>query len=195
MMAVMAGTDWVSSYIDANRLLYGGIGLLTKDTICKPAFYAFSFLQHMKGPFLAKGDCFLMTGKGSDELYILCFHFSPPRLEAAACSDDIDLDSVWQVRYEDERKLILDLTLKNLGRPGEYTIKKRLLNSQSGSILDEWKKLGFETRLNRDDVKYLQAISVPRIEMERMQTSARAELALRITLQPQEVVLLHIYRK
>ena len=47
MMAVMGGTDWVSNYIDTNKVLNGGVGILTKDTIGKPAFYAFAFLEHM----------------------------------------------------------------------------------------------------------------------------------------------------
>ena len=77
---------------------------------------------------------------------------------------------------------------------GEYTIKKRSLNKHSGSILDEWGRLGYETKLNREDVKYLQAISVPRIEMERMATDAYRNLEIRIDLEPQEVALLHIYK-
>ncbi len=40
MMVSMAGTDWVSNYIDTNKLLNGGVGLLTKDRIGNPAFYA-----------------------------------------------------------------------------------------------------------------------------------------------------------
>ena len=52
MTAVMGGTDWVSSYIDTNKVLNGGVGLLTKDTIGKPAFYAFAFLEHMGTQFL-----------------------------------------------------------------------------------------------------------------------------------------------
>ena len=39
MTAVMGGTDWVSNYIDTNKVLNGGVGILTKDTIGKPAFY------------------------------------------------------------------------------------------------------------------------------------------------------------
>ena len=64
--------------------------------------------------------------------------------------------------------------LRGMAEKGEYTVKKRSLNKQSGSVLDEWGRLGYETKLNREDVKYLQAISVPRIEMERVATDARS---------------------
>ena len=195
LMTIMAGTDWVSSYIDTNKILNGGIGLLTKDTICKPAFYAFSFFRHMKGQFLSRGDNYLLTAKGHDELFLLCFHFSLPRPEHAADFDDVDLAGLWNMHFEDERILKLSFCIKAMAVPGEYVIKKRLLNAQSGSVLDEWKKLGFETRLNREDVKYLQSISVPRIEMERVHTGPQTELKFEISLQPQEVMLLHIYRQ
>ena len=81
-----------------------------------------------------------------------------------------------------------------MAEKGEYTVKKRSLNKQSGSVLDEWGRLGYETKLNREDVKYLQAISVPRIEMERVATDAYRDLEIKIKLEPQEVVLLHIYK-
>ncbi len=194
MMVVMGGTDWVSSHIDTNKVLNGGIGLLTKDTIPKPAFYAFSFLEHMGSQFLAKGDHYLLTKKGNGDLYLLCFNFcwfQPNRTEN---NDEIGLDRIRQIRFDDERKLEMEFILKGMPEKGEYTIKKRSLNRQSGSVLDEWGRLGYETKLNRDDVKYLQAISVPRIEMERVATDAQRNMALKVKLDPQEVVLLHIYK-
>ena len=40
LLCVMTGTDWVSSYLDSGAVVHGGIGLLTKDTIRKPAYFA-----------------------------------------------------------------------------------------------------------------------------------------------------------
>ena len=54
--------------------------------------------------------------------------------------------------------------IRGMREIGELAIKMRSLNKQSGSVLDEWGRLGYESKLNREDVKYLQAISVPRIE-------------------------------
>ncbi len=195
MMAVMAGTDWVSSYFDTNRILNGGIGLLTKDTIRKPAFYALFFLGHMGTQVLSKGENYLLTRKGNGDLYLLCHHFSWFRPNVLTDYEEVDLDRLHQIQYEDGRKLELKFSLQNLSEKGEYIVKKRSLNRQSGSILDEWGKLGYETRLNRDDVKYLQAISVPGIEMQRVSASQDGILELALELEPQEVVLLHIYAR
>lgn len=194
MTAVMGGTDWVSSYIDTNKVLNGGVGLLTKDTIAKPAFYAFSFLEHMGTQYLSRGDHYLLTKKGNGDLYLLCYNFCWFQQNGIMNNDEVDLDRIRQIRYDDERKLEMTFTLRGMSEKGEYTIKKRSLNKQSGSVLDEWERLGYETKLNREDVKYLQAISVPRIEMERVATDAFRNLSIKVKLQPQEVVLLHIYK-
>ena len=194
MMSVMAGSDWGSSHIDTNRILNGGIGLLTKDMIAKPAFYALSFLEHMGTHYLSRGDHYLLTKKGRNDYYLLCHNFSWFRQDAVTDSERVDLDKIRMIRYEDERILELKMIIKCLSDPGEYTVKKRFLNKHSGSVLDEWGKLGFEARLNRDDVKYLQAISVPRIEMERIMTTPSGNLEIELKLQPGNVVLLHIYK-
>lgn len=194
MTAVMGGTDWVSSYIDTNKVLNGGVGLLTKDTIAKPAFYAFAFLEHMGTQFLSKGDHYLLTKKGNGDLYLLCYNFRWFQQNGLVNGDEVDLDRIRQIRYDDERKLEMKFLFRGMTERGEYTIKKRSLNKQSGSVLDEWGRLGYETKLNREDVKYLQAISVPRIEMERVATDAYRGLEVKVKLEPQEVVLLHIYK-
>ena len=194
MTSVMGGTDWVSSYIDTNKVLNGGVGLLTKDTIAKPAFYALTFLEHMGTQFLSKGDHYLLTKKGNGDLYILCYNFRWFQQNGYENGDEVDLDRIRQIRYDDERKLEMKFLLRGMAEKGEYTVKKRSLNKQSGSVLDEWGRLGYETKLNRADVKYLQAISVPRIEMERVATDTYRDLEIKVKLEPQEVVLLHIYK-
>ena len=194
MTSVMGGTDWVSSYIDTNKVLNGGVGLLTKDTIAKPAFYALTFLEHMGTQFLSKGDHYLLTKKGNGDLYILCYNFRWFQQNGYENGAEVDLDRIRQIRYDDERKLEMKFLLRGMAEKGEYTVKKRSLNKQSGSVLDEWGRLGYETKLNREDVKYLQAISVPRIEMERVATDTYRDLEIKVKLEPQEVVLLHIYK-
>ena len=191
MMAVMGGTDWVSSYYDTNKVLNGGVGLLTKDTIGKPAFYAFAFLEHMGNQFLSKGDHYLLTKNGNGDMYLLVYHFCWFQQNRFMSDDEVDLG---HIRYKDERKLEIKFLLRGMTERGEYAVKKRSLNKQSGSILDEWSRLGYETKLNREDVKYLRAISVPRIEMERVVTNAFRDLEIEVELEPQEVVLLHIYK-
>lgn len=56
MIAYITGTDRESEYFDTGDILHGGMGLITKDGIMKPAGYAFSFLNELHGRCLSRGD-------------------------------------------------------------------------------------------------------------------------------------------
>ena len=75
MIGIMSGTDWVSSYMDATGIANGGIGLLTRDTIRKPAYYAFEFLNHLGENVLSKGENYILTKCHNGDLYILCYYY------------------------------------------------------------------------------------------------------------------------
>ena len=98
-----------------------------------------------------------------------------------------------KIRFEDEKTLKITLMLQHMEAAGEYAIKNRRLNARS--ILDTWRRFGFESELNREDVKYLQAVSIPEIEMQRETADRNGTLEVTAELEPQEVVLMHIYRR
>ena len=108
-------------------------------------------------------------------------------------TDSMDLEAFRKVRYEEERVLELHISLKNCPRQGELTVKKRIMDPENGSVLDGWSRFGYEAKLNRNDIKYLQAVSVPGIVMGKVMTDEKGDLELIIRLKPQEVALLHIY--
>ncbi len=115
----------------------------------------------MGSQFLAKGKRYLITKKENGDLYILCHNFSDLRKSAFTSGESVDLGKVRQVSYEDEQILGFDFLLQKVQKEGEYSVKKRFLSNNSGSVLDEWGKLGYEAKMSREDIKYLQAISVP----------------------------------
>lgn len=193
LTAVMAGTDWVSSYMDTRGILNGGVGLLSRDTIRKPAFFAIDFLNQLGPQFLSSGKRYIATGKENGHLYILCFYFSWFERSREMAGDDIDLQKVLQMSFTDEEPMQLKVNLKGLKPGKKYSIKKRSLSRKSGSILDEWGKFGFDTKLSRSDIQYLRAISEPEIELKRKWTDSDGSLTTDVQLEPLEVVLLHIY--
>ncbi|MCI1655333.1 MAG: helix-turn-helix domain-containing protein [Lachnospiraceae bacterium] len=195
MMCVMSGTDWVSSYFDTSKVVNGGVGLLTKDTIRKPAFFALAFLNSMGSQYRARGSNYIVTSKENGDLYILFHHFSWFRQGSPLQNEEVDLEQVQKIRFEDEKTLKITLMLQHMEAAGEYAIKNRRLNARSGSILDTWRRFGFESELNREDVKYLQAVSIPEIEMQRETADRNGTLEVTAELEPQEVVLMHIYRR
>ena len=194
MLGIMGGTDWVSSYMDTVGIANGGIGLLTKDTIRKPAYFAVDFLNQLGDYLLDKGDNYIATRKENGDIYILCFYYSWFRRSYFLQEEDVDLRKCNSMVFEDEQPITVELRVDNLSEVGEYYIKKRTLNRQNGSILTEWGKFQYDTRLTRQDVKYLQGISFPTLSQSKAKvTSKDLALDIQVTIEPHEISLIHIF--
>lgn len=194
MLGIMAGTDWVSSHMDTVGIVNGGIGLLTKDTIRKPAYFAVDFLNQLGDYILDKGSHYIATRKENGDIYILCFYYSWFRRSYFLQEEDVDLRKCSSMIFEDEKPVYLDFHLENLKESGEYYLKKRTLNRQNGSILNEWGKFQYDIRLTRQDVKYLQGISFPTLSQSKKKVvSGDNTLDMKIALEPHEVSLIHIF--
>ena len=194
MLGIMGGTDWVSSHMDTVGIANGGIGLLTKDTIRKPAYFAIDFLNQLGDYLLDKGDNYIATRKENGDIYILCFYYSWFRRSYFLQEEDVDLRKCNSMVFEDEQPITVEFRVDNLSEVGEYYIKKRTLNRQNGSILTEWGKFQYDTRLTRQDVKYLQGISFPTLSQSKAKvTSKDLALNVQVTIEPHEISLIHIF--
>lgn len=194
MIGIMGGTDWVSSHMDTVGIVNGGIGLLTKDTIRKPAYFAVDFLNQLGEYLLDKGDNYIVTRKENGDIYILCFYYSWFRRSYFLQEEDVDLRKYNSMIFEDENLVHLDFHFEHLKESGEYYVKKRTLNQHNGSILNEWGKFQYDIRLTRQDVKYLQAISFPTLSQSKKEVTNRNHtLDINVVLEPHEISLIHIF--
>ena len=195
LFAVMTASDWVSYYYDTQGLASGSIGLLTRDTIRKPAFYALEFLNRLGEDLISRGDHHIATRSRSGSLYVLCFHYLPlpealrGRPEAMAEAADAEKE------FLEEGCLALTLRFSHPGERGIWWIKKRSLRIGTGNLLSEWERFGYSENMNADDIRYLQERCIPEISMERCIVGDADELTAEVYLTPQEIALLHIYRE
>lgn len=194
MLGIMGGTDWVSSHMDTVGIVNGGIGLLTKDTIRKPAYFAVDFLNQLGDYLLAKGENYIATRKENGDIYILCYYYSWFKRSYFLEEEDVDLRKYHSLVFEEEEPLHLNIRLENLKESGEYYLKKRTLNRRHGSILNEWEEFQYDVRLTRQDVKYLQGISFPTLSQSRkVVTKGNHTLDMKVTMEPHEISLIHIF--
>ncbi len=194
MLGIMSGTDLVSSHIDSVGIINGGIGLLTKDTIRKPAYFAVDFLNQLGDQILDKGEHYIITRKSSTDIYILCYYYSWFKRNYVLQEDLIDLNRYNSMVFEDENPIYLNFRLDNLEESGEYYIKKRTMNRSSGSILNEWGNFQYDNRLTIQDVKYLQGISIPTLtQSKKIIAESYRTLEIKLEIQPQEITLIHIF--
>ena len=194
MIGIMSGTDWVSSHMDTVGIVNGGIGLLSKDTIRKPAYFAVDFLNQLGEYLLDKGENYIVTRKESGDIYILCFYYSWFKRSYFLQEEDVDLRKYNSMVFKDENPLHLNFHFENLKKSGDYYLKKRTLNRQNGSILNEWGKFKYDIRLTRQDVKYLQGISFPTLSQSKAKVlQGENVLDMKVVLEPHEVSLIHIF--
>lgn len=192
MACFWMGSDWISNYYDSGKIVNGGSGLLSKDGIKKPAFYAFLFLNRLGKYLISCGPNYIITSNRENSYYIVCYNFEWFNYKYYLTEEDAltvpDLNGM----LEKKEPIYLKLSLKQVTPDKKYVIKKHTVSSEYGSILDEWEKFQCEEELERSDVKYLRDICIPHLSMEK-RTSTSQGLLLETELKPNETAFLHIF--
>jgi len=73
-MGIFYASDLLNAYSDSNAVLSGSAGLLSRSGICKPAYYAYRFLDKLGRYMITRGDNFVVTEEHPGDLRILCFN-------------------------------------------------------------------------------------------------------------------------
>ena len=192
LTAVWMATDWMSNYFDTPGIANGGSGLLTKNTICKPAYFAIQFMNSLGDYLVEKGQGYIITRTEQGNFYILCYNYkwysSNYFMGNENLSDPGEIDDL----FENSDPLEIRIGINGMKADRTYAIKGRTLSSREGNILVEWKNFGFENHMTENDVKYIRQACYPRMHMERKKAE-NGRLAVDVVLNPHEVTLLHIF--
>ncbi len=135
-MAYWGSTDRIDEYFDFVSCLNGGSGLLSRDGIKKPAFYAMAFMSRLARNLLAKGDHYMITSTNHGS-------FS----------------------YFGKKELQLDICIQNM-KAGQYQMRKYYVNQDAGSVYDEWARMGYVENVDREEIEYLRFVSMSRMKSE-----------------------------
>ena len=190
MMGFWHATDAVDVFYDTKKLIFGGGGILTKDGIKKPSYYAFRFLYQLGGEVLKSGRNYIITRDASGR--IVCLFFNKREYSYSYYLKEETEHSDLSQLFQSEENVILELELTDMERNGEYLIKEEVVNSKSGSIQDEWKILGNQEELRKSEIQYLKNICIPRIYMKQF-ICTEGRLRFHVELEPHEMRLLHIF--
>lgn len=182
-------SDQVSEYFDSRTFLYGGLGLMTRGSIFKPATYAYEFLHQLDNFYLSKNKNYLVTTDMNDSYTIICHNkqeLSP--LYYTTDENDFDIKSMDQyfLNQEANYKFIIHDVVS-----GNYKLEIKSISPDHGSILDEWGKLNFYNNLSLSDIEYLKGTSIPRLSLTEIEAKNN-RIVLNINLQPNEFVLIKL---
>ena len=184
---------WVASdisgeYLDTDLLLQGGTGLISKNGIKKPAYYAFSFLEKLSENIIQKGTNYIMTRNGNNSFAMICHNYKHFNNSYLLNSEENISLSELENFYEDENEQLITFAISNF-QNGKYRVKSYILNEEHGSVLNEWIKLNTDNHLKTDEIDYLKGISIPKLEIEYVEVS-EGILNYSLKLLPHEVRLI-----
>ncbi|MDD3402469.1 MAG: helix-turn-helix domain-containing protein [Hespellia sp.] len=184
-------SDWHASFYDVKTPITGGTGLVTKDGLHKPAYYAFEFWSILGNRVLKKGENYIITACEDDSIAILAFNNSFFN-ETYKMKEENEIQ-VQDLPYlfREQQPLHLSLYMKNV-RDGKRKVTKYTVRESEGTILAEWKKMGFVETLNRAEIEYLEKICIPRMKNSWINTEDET-LNLDITLGENEFQLILIF--
>ncbi|MCF0228533.1 MAG: helix-turn-helix domain-containing protein [Parasporobacterium sp.] len=193
MVCFWVATDRLSLHYTPQGILHGGSGLLSKDGLPKPSFFALLFLNKLSSRCIGIGDDYVITENGSNGYYILCINHKnlneSYRYEEENAVNVLNVDQM----FDDNSEKVLKFMLHGLEENGEYIVKRHVVNQEHGSIMDEWKRLAFEPDMRKNDIDYLRSICGPRIHMGH-KTAEEGQMYLEADMKPHEIHLIHVYK-
>lgn len=191
MGAFWYGSDVNTSYFDTREILFGGAGLISKDALRKPAFFALYFMRRLGRYLMDSEDGCIATTNGNGSYELVLFNYKHFNYTYYLKNEDEILAEDTKRIFENEDCLEVKFTIKNIPK-GEYFYKTERVYPSHGNLLAQWLDLGNTQALSMTDFKYLKQICVPKVHIDKLQVSDNVLTAVQ-TLEPHEMCFIRIY--
>lgn len=193
-LPAMAGhwmfSDIYSDEKDTGTVLFGGCGVLSKDGISKPSYYAFEFYKKLYEDVIFSHDYMLVTRGNNGSFRILCHNFKRPNYNYYISEEDeISVKNLPGI-LDDREFLTLKIEISQLAK-GDWVIRRNRVNRQHGSVQDKWMALNMEPSLTVKELDYLEKASISEITITE-QSSDNGSLRFEVVLEPNEIQYIDI---
>ncbi len=166
MMGYWHASDICTEYYDSEGILYGDSGLMTQDSIKKPSYYAFHFLNFTQSKLLGKTENALLTTNGKGNYTIVCHNSKPLTYRYNLIEEqEITIEDMGKL-YEDHKDIELQFSIKNVEN-GNYLVRLFYINEENGSVQDTWKDMEYIRQLSSEEVYYLRQSAMPKVELHK----------------------------
>lgn len=186
-------TDRLVEYSDSTDMLFGGSGLITKDSIFKPSAFAFVFMNWLKSKVVGHGKNYIITVDDNNSMAILCHNQKKLNYSYYLTNEgDINKKELWKY-FENQDSLDINFELSGV-LDGDYKARYCRVNDDNGSILGLWKRLDFEKSLSKNDVRFCRRVCEPNLSISTIST-VDGVLKLQISLKANEFACITLKRK
>lgn len=164
-MAYWHALDLYSDYYDTNSILNGDSGLISRDGIRKPSFYAFYFINRLLPYVIYKDENAIVTTNKRGRYVINCHNFK--KLSSKYVFTEEDEIKIQELDYymEDMEPLERKFCISNV-KNGRYIVKVHYVNKENGSVQDLWKQMDYTKGLAKEELEYLKNSAIPSIKMK-----------------------------
>ena len=183
-------SDIYSDEKDTGTVLFGGCGVLSKDGIPKPSYYAFEFWHKLYDEVILRHENMIVTRGHKGAFRILCHNFKRPNYNYyIAEEDETSIKSLSGI-LDDREFLKLKMEVSHL-EEGTYMIRRNRVNRKCGSVQDKWMALNMEPSLTPKELDYLEKSSISEITLADQNTYGQS-LHIEILLEPNEIQFIDI---
>ena len=181
-----------AEYPDEYRFLSDGCGLLTRSGLKTPGWYAYKFLSGLLPEQIFRGIGSCVTGTKEDGMAILlynCKNYSEKfcRLYLSPRGAEYDNPSF----YQSWSAVTESMCVSGIPK-GKYRVFRHLVGDHYGCLATVLRQLGDIDPRDKHTAEYLAGQSLPWQHNDLIE--ADGEMELRVTLQPNEIMLLRIVR-
>ena len=173
ILAYWLGTDLYAEFTDTSKILFGGTGLLTRQSIYKPAWYAIQMLNRLGKYRLGRTENSIITKNSRPE-------------ETLKAQD-------YRVFFEDRDEKTLTFNFTDLPC-GTYRLSVRIINDEYGNAQKICAESDEQKDLTLSDIRFMQRRCMPHIMYEQYEVKEDNMMELKVSLEPDEVRLIHIRR-
>lgn len=167
MMGYWHGSDLHTEFYDTDGILYGDNGLLTRDGIKKPSFYAFHFMHFAQSRMLGKTENALLTTNGRGTYSIVCHNCKQFNYRYAMKEEkDIRIEEIDEL-YEDLDAVHLNFEIHHVEN-GNYLMRVFYVNKDNGSVQNTWKDMEYLHNLSKGEIDYLRRSAMPKVELRKL---------------------------
>jgi xylan 1,4-beta-xylosidase len=151
-------TDLMEESSASSHEFHGGFGLLNKNGLKKPAYFAFQYLSRLSKSILSRGKNYIVTTNG-EKIQVLAWNYCHYTDKYA--SGDCRSISFYK-RYEalnpgDPIRFSFHLPIKS----GDYWVERVQFDREHGSVFDQWLRNGAKEYMTPHQLELIREQSIP----------------------------------
>lgn len=174
-----------------NKEVFGGSGLISKNGIPKPSFYAFDFLANLGSQIIHLSDNVVATVKGN-KILLLCYHYSHlNNLYYYETEENFNKTNL-HAMFENDGILKLNLCIDHIHtNQSEVKITTRKMGAGDGAFIKEANQLSLADAFSRAEIDYLRMKCIPQLQRYHQKLIGN-QVHLQFDLAPHDMLFVEI---